>query len=57
MEDSWKTDGNCNNCRRNGYCTHKCSASRRAEKELISYIMKRRTDNNKIEKNTFKIFR
>lgn len=35
MADSWKTDGNCNECRRQKYCKKQCTkAYQRGQMEL-----------------------
>ena len=34
MADSWKTDGNCAECRRKSYCGHACNAHKNAIENL-----------------------
>lgn len=42
----WKTNGNCTKCRKQKYCSHQCTANKRAtQKEIanriISYLVKK----------------
>ena len=44
--DQWKTTGDCTRCRRQKYCSHQCTANKRAaQKEIantiISYLVKK----------------
>ena len=34
MADSWKIDGNCENCRRKNYCSKSCTLNKR-RREMI----------------------
>ncbi len=40
MADNWKTDGNCNECRRKNYCGHKCTKHEKAVKGMIAKWLK-----------------
>ena len=35
MADSWKTDGNCNECRRQDYCNKQCRLARERGMRLL----------------------
>lgn len=35
MADSWKTDGNCNECRRKDYCNKQCRLARQRMKAMV----------------------
>ena len=35
--EQWKTDGDCSKCRRQKYCSHTCTANKRA---ITNYISK-----------------
>ena len=38
--DQWKTTGDCTRCRRQKYCSHQCTANKRAaQKELTNRII------------------
>ena len=37
--DSWKTDGNCEVCRRRDYCGKKCSAHKNAERHFRKAVL------------------
>lgn len=39
MADSWKTDGNCKECRRQKYCSKECTASKRAIRAFIQKVV------------------
>lgn len=43
MTDNWKTDGNCQKCRRAKYCGKICSAHRRSLENGIWETIKRDT--------------
>jgi len=39
MADSWKTDGNCAECRRKNYCKKQCSKNKQSNEKLaLEYI-------------------
>ena len=41
MADSWKIDGNCENCRRKNYCSKSCTLNKRMEeRKLYSAVSK-----------------
>lgn len=35
MADNWKTDGNCNECRRRDYCNKMCRLARERGRAMI----------------------
>lgn len=42
MVDSWKTDGDCNVCRRRKYCSKQCSANKDAMgKAIHAFLMQK----------------
>ena len=39
MADSWKTDGNCSECRRHSYCSKQCSAHKNAMINAVRAVL------------------
>lgn len=48
MADSWKIDGNCNNCRRKNYCSKSCTLSKRRKDMVISQAINKAMGLDKI---------
>lgn len=43
MNDQWKLDGDCSECRRQKYCTKSCKANTKRHNRLMSEAMARTT--------------
>ncbi len=57
MADSWKTDGNCNECRRQSYCGKPCTAHKNAIKNLfLSWLKKRGMAINKDYRTAWNVY-
>lgn len=48
MADSWKIDGNCENCRRKNYCSKPCTLHKRRTKAIISQAVNKALGLDKI---------
>ena len=40
MADSWKTDGNCDECRRQKYCNKRCTKARKCLEAMVHEFVK-----------------
>ena len=50
--DRWLSDGNCDYCRKEKYCSKDCTARKRAKREIMRQIlMKYLKSNNEEEKD------
>lgn len=47
MADSWKIDGNCENCRRKNYCSKPCTLNKR-RREMIMHNAVRKVLNDRL---------
>ena len=39
MADSWKIDGNCENCRRKNYCSKPCTLNKRRREMMLHGVV------------------
>lgn len=47
--ERWLSDGNCEYCRRESYCTKECTALKRRKYEIIRELIRNRTGLDKID--------
>lgn len=50
MADSWKTDGNCDECRRKNYCKKVCTAQKERRKLIALRLLRENPTYRELEK-------
>lgn len=51
MSDSWETDGNCEQCRKEKYCRKLCTAAKKSRGSFIDSAIRKMIPNFNIKKN------